>query len=58
MEMPSFDLHAGVLRFGEDWMFPTATGADKEAVLNVFGIGDYDGTASPGLAGDALWQVW
>ncbi|WP_062204912.1 class E sortase [Demequina salsinemoris] len=37
-----------VPRWGEDYVKPIAQGTDKPTVLNVIGIGHYEGTAMPG----------
>ncbi len=37
-----------VPRWGEDYIKPIAEGTDKATVLNVIGIGHYEGTAMPG----------
>lgn len=55
--MPSTDATIFALmyvpRFGADWVYPVATGTDRATVLNVLGVGHYDGTAAPGARGNA-----
>lgn len=41
-----------VPRWGDDYVRPIASGTDRKTVLNVFGIGHYDGTAAAGALGN------